>query len=139
MTEACAQVLNQPFYSVEIYRLAASKERSIAAKRLPTSEVLTLGAVLIILQILDGVFTGIGVSHFGLDAEGNPFIHSLMSQLGYIPALVMAKSMAIGIIVYLCALSNLIHWIKNALRGMIGVYLCAAIIPWSAILYTHLA
>ncbi len=138
MSEALAQVLNQPLYTVEVFRIAANKERAIAFQRGVSSEVIILGSILIILQILDGIFTGIGVNQFGIDAEGNPFIHSLMSHIGYIPALIASKSVAIGIIVYLCSLSNIISWIRGALRGMIGVYLCAAIIPWSAILYTHL-
>lgn len=57
----------------------------------------------IILQILDGAFTGYGAinSSLGVDVEGNPFIKLMMINFGIIPALVVVKSCAIYAIYFL--------------------------------------
>ncbi len=139
MTELATQVFNQPFACVELYRQAACRERTKPANIIPTQEVLMLGGILILLQILDGMLTAIGVSSFGIAAEGNPFIRHLMDQFGYLPALIFVKTIAVFIIGYLCLLANQVVWIPGAMKGLIGIYLSAAIIPWSAILFVHLA
>ena len=35
-----------------------------------------------LLQVLDGIFTGIGIHHYGIEMEGNAFIRSLMEMWG---------------------------------------------------------
>lgn len=54
-----------------------------------------------LLQILDGTLTYMGVTWFSLDAEGNPLIKYIMETLGIICGLVVVKLGAIGIIYYL--------------------------------------
>ena len=101
-------------------------------------EIFVLGGILIFLQILDGLLTGVGISQFGIQAEGNILIRSLMDHLGYIPALIAVKGIAIGVICGLCALAGLVAWLATAMRAVIVVYLAAAIIPWTSILIHHL-
>lgn len=113
----------------------APKSLSIA---LPERHILTLGAILIVLQILDGVFTALGVSHFGINAEGNLFIRSLMEIWGPTTALLAVKGVAISVVCALCALAHKVLWIAAAMRGVIAVYMIAAIIPWSGILLTRI-
>ena len=86
--------------------------------------VLFFGISLAILQVLDGVLTGIGMYQFGTNAEGNALLRVLMEQMGYIPALVTAKCIAIGIIATLCGISGRVSWLKYALAGLCFVYLC---------------
>jgi len=118
------------------YQLASSSYERIKVAT-PCKEILFLGAFLAILQVLDGVLTGIGMYHFGTDAEGNPLLHYLMVQFGYIPALVATKSLAIIIIIMLCYLSTMVEWLSTALKVVIFIYLGAAVIPWSVILLSR--
>lgn len=100
----------------------------------PSQEMIVLSAILIILQISDGILTGLGMNMFGTAAEGNIFLRALMESWGYIPALVICKSVAIGVIAGLCCLSTVVAWLPKAMRGVIAIYLVAAIIPWTYIL-----
>ena len=104
---------------------------------LPSKDILILGSFLIILQILDGLLTGIGMYHFGTRAEGNMFLRVAMESIGYIPALVLAKSLAIGIILFLCHLAKTVKWLPMAMKAVILIYLGAAVIPWTAIIVTR--
>ena len=54
----------------------------------------------IILQILDGTFTYWGVSTYGIEIEGNPFVSMLIEQFGLLPGLLMAKGSGIAIVTY---------------------------------------
>lgn len=101
-------------------------------------EVFLLTIVLIVLQILDGVLTSIGVNHFGHQAEGNYLIRMLMELIGATPALIVVKTLAILVILHLCTLAKQVRWLRNALRGVAFVYIVAAIIPWSAIILTRI-
>lgn len=54
----------------------------------------------VVLQILDGTLTAIGLSIFpeGIDAEGNPLVKWIMVQIGIIPGLLILKSIAVLIL-----------------------------------------
>lgn len=100
----------------------------------PSREIVVLGVILATLQILDGVLTGFGVAHLGLEAEGNPLLHHLMHNLGYVETLILTKTLSIAIICALCYLATVVQWLKFAMRVVIVIYVGAAIIPWSLIL-----
>lgn len=57
----------------------------------------------IILQILDGIFTGYGVlySSLGVEVEGNPLVKLMMSNLGVIPGLFIVKGVGIYMLSFL--------------------------------------
>ncbi|MCB0319395.1 MAG: hypothetical protein KDD60_00635 [Bdellovibrionales bacterium] len=97
-----------------------------------------LTLTLIALQILDGCLTALGMYHFGLHTEGNPILRALMHQVGYIPALLITKGVAIGIICFLAQHAAKITWLRTALKGVAALYLLAAVLPWSIILSTQL-
>lgn len=101
-----------------------------------STEVLILGLIMSTLQVLDGVLTAIGIGHFGTGAEGNALLRALMETVGAVPALVLVKGIAISIIFLLCSLASRVRWLPLAIKGMIGIYLFAAIIPWSYILFS---
>lgn len=105
----------------------------------PVRETVALGAILAVLQILDGVLTALGVHYFGLGAEANPFIRNLMVLMGPNTALVLLKSLALAIIATLCAMSSSVRWLPLALRCIIVLYIVAAVVPWSAILLAKLS
>jgi len=106
---------------------------------LPRSrEVLVLGVILAILQILDGYLTAIGVYHFGTDIEGNIFLRFLMESYGFVPTLVVTKTLALGIIGILCSMCTQVSWRNSALKGVIAIYLVGAVIPWCYIVSQHL-
>jgi uncharacterized membrane protein len=99
-----------------------------------SSELATLGLALAFLQILDGFLTAIGMSQFGINMEGNALLRTLMSEIGYMPALVSVKMLALGVIFGLCTYAPKIRWLKTAFQGIIALYVVAAILPWSVIL-----
>lgn len=98
-------------------------------------EVAVLGAILILLQIMDGVLTAIGVGHFGHASEANLAIRYLMESWGHIPALITVKSFAIVVVAVLCVLARHVSWIPRAMKGVIALYLGAAIIPWTGVIF----
>ncbi len=93
------------------------------------------GSLLCLLQALDGVLTSMGVSRFGVEWEGNPFIRSLMEDFGTVTALGMVKCFAILLVVGLTFFARRLPWINNAMGAVSCVYLFAAIIPWTYYLF----
>jgi hypothetical protein len=84
----------------------------------------------LLVQCLDGVFTYVGVSTFGLDIEANPIVAGLMTHLGHGPGLLSAKMMAgfLGI----CLHFREVHL---AVAVLTGFYAAAALAPWTLILF----
>ena len=97
-----------------------------------------LGLILIALQIMDGILTGLGMSFFGTDMEGNILLRSVMHAIGVVPALIVVKSFAIAVVILLVNLSEQVKWLPLAMKGVIGLYILAAIIPWSLIIVHHI-
>ena len=95
-------------------------------------------AALILFQILDGFLTALGVSHLGLHWEGNPFLRSLMLEFGYLPTLIVTKSLCITIVLLLGYFAHRVNWLERAMQVVACLYLFAAIIPWTFILTTRL-
>lgn len=105
---------------------------------IPSREIALLGLSLIVLQILDGFLTAVGVANFGTSAEGNPILYYLMQHFGYLPTLVATKLLSIVIIGILCSLAARVSWVLPAMKAVIVVYICAAIVPWTVILVSKL-
>ncbi len=86
--------------------------------------------VFLLMQVLDGVLTYIGVSTYGLRMEGNPLIGWLMAAMGQGPALAAAKLTAgfFGVALHLSA----VHKVVAVLAGF---YLIVAVLPWFAVLF----
>ena len=123
--------------------VACSNTIACPASALPQSVYWTanrmavLTAILITLQILDGVLTCTGMYTFGLYAEANPFLRGLMGIVGIIPAVAITKLLCIGVIYALCAQAHRISWLPSALTGVGCVYAVAAVLPWSWLLLTE--
>lgn len=97
-----------------------------------------MGLILALLQVVDGLLTAIGVAHLGTEIEGNMIVRVLMEQLGYIPALVLIKTVALGVIVGICSLSRKVQWLGMAMKAVIFIYVTAAVIPWSFVIAKHI-
>jgi hypothetical protein len=84
----------------------------------------------LLVQCLDGVFTYVGVSTFGLAIEANPVVSGLMTHLGHGPGLLSAKMVAafLGI----CLHFREVHL---AVAVLTGFYAAAALAPWTVILF----
>ncbi len=90
---------------------------------------------LIVLQALDGILTSMGVSRYGVNAEGNPLLRALMSEFGNVPTLGMVKITAILFILALSYYAKRLPWIHNAMGAISCVYLFAAVLPWTYVLF----
>ena len=87
----------------------------------------------IILQVLDGIFTGYGVTMLpqGLDMEGNILVKESMRALGVIPALLIIKLFGILIILKLYQINSS----KHILSFICGIYTISAML-WIVTLFT---
>lgn len=88
------------------------------------------GLVLAWLQVADGVLTGIALSKYGIEAEGNALLYALMKQVGCLNALIITKLLGIMLICFICAHTERARWISPTFRLIIVFYLFAAILPW---------
>ncbi|MCI5066644.1 DUF5658 family protein [bacterium] len=98
--------------------------------------LLPLATLLIALQLLDGVLTAYGVSVFGIESEGNPLLRRLMENFGSLPVLIAAKGLGIAIVCALVFYAAEVRWIEKAMAGVAGLYLIAAVLPWTVLLST---
>lgn len=89
------------------------------------------GLVLAWLQVLDGVLTAAGVHRYGVAMEGNLLLRYLMAHAGWVNALLVTKLLGILLVGFLCAASAGSGWVKQALGGVIVLYLYLAILPWA--------
>jgi hypothetical protein len=86
----------------------------------------------LLVQILDGVFTYLGVSIWGRGIEANPLVSLAIAAGGLGTGLAAAKLVAIGfgIVLHLRRVHNLVALLTV-------VYVAAAILPWTALFLTH--
>lgn len=106
---------------------------SASALALPSGRNAWFGNLVIVLfllaQVLDGAFTYLGISAFGL-TEGNPLIAFYMSHMGVAPSLTAAKIAAAGcaMVLHLCGL-------HRTLAVLTLLYLSLAILPWTYLIF----
>jgi uncharacterized membrane protein len=93
-------------------------------------EINGLGALLLILQIVDAVFTYVGVSQLGTTVEANLISRILMEQFGLIPAILIFKGVAFTALTFMIFAG---HFSERArpivIRGLwfgLGLYLVMA-------------
>lgn len=99
-----------------------------------------LASILSVFQILDGTFTHMGVSRYGVEAEGNPIIKYLIEKFGATNSLFVVKFLCVVMIIFLCKkYVNSIEqvWLFRSLSILVFLYATLAIIPWSYILLIH--
>lgn len=83
-----------------------------------------------VVQVLDGVFTYLGILTYGSAVEANPVVASMMQTFGDARGLMTAKLAA-------ATLGAALHLYR--VHGLVAVltalYLAAAILPWAALLF----
>lgn len=94
-----------------------------------------LGMFLCILQAADGLLTSVGMARFGTAMEGNPLLRHLMEQLGHVQALTLVKMLAILMVVGMTLQARRLPWIQQAMGALSCIYVFAAIMPWTYILF----
>jgi hypothetical protein len=84
----------------------------------------------LVAQCLDGIFTYVGVSTFGVGIEANPIVAGLMVHLGHEAGLFGAKAMAgmLGVCLHL-------REIHRAVALLAAFYFAVAVGPWALILF----
>lgn len=120
---------------VEAVGLAGFGKVPAADANCGARSALAVGALLALLQALDGVLTSLGVSRYGVAIEGNPILRSMMVQFGHIPTLGLVKLMAV---IFVCTLTYYAQrqaWVRNAMGAITCVYFFAAVLPWTYILF----
>lgn len=87
----------------------------------------------LVAQLLDGVFTYLGVTRWGPSIEANPLVSAAMGLVGLGAGLALIKLVAVGfgVVLHLRRVHNLV-----ALLTL--VYVCAAILPWTVLLLGNL-
>ena len=144
--QGSSEVIVQTNLERKVERLIDDEERSLLNHRLNYSDIdasrvllrkdtVWLGAVLIAFQGMDGFLTAIGINRFGTAAEGNPLLRIMMEHFGHIQVLTMVKIAAVALVIIMTLLANRLPWIRHAMFGVCGLYLFAAIIPWTYILF----
>lgn len=86
--------------------------------------------VFLLAQYLDGILTYLGVMRFGVGIEANPLLASLMVSLGSGGAIVTAKVTA-GVLGMALHLGRVHH----AVAALATLYIGAAVLPWTIILF----
>jgi len=109
--------------------------RVAGKKLLKIDRLMFVAFFLILMQIMDGVLTSIGISRFGVSMEGNPFLRSLMANFGHIPTLTIVKLIAVAMVVLLACVAEKLSWGRKAMEVLCGIYLFGAVIPWTYILF----
>jgi hypothetical protein len=87
--------------------------------------------VFLIVQGLDGALTYMGVHIWGLAIEANPIVSSAVSLAGVGAGLAAAKlfAIALGIALHL-------RGVHRAIAVLSGIYIAAAIVPWTLMFMT---
>jgi uncharacterized membrane protein len=85
--------------------------------------------VFLISQVLDGTFTYLGVSSYGL-SEGNPLIAHFIERHGAGPSLTVAKILAV-----VCSMALHLVGLHRTLALLTLMYLMLAVLPWTYLLF----
>jgi hypothetical protein len=80
----------------------------------------------VLIQLLDGVLTYWGVTHFGIDLEMNGLLSRWMHEIGPATTLFVAKALA-------CACGVILYRADyfRALAAVAGLCLGIAVVPWA--------
>lgn len=85
--------------------------------------------VFLVAQVLDGSFTYLGVSSYGI-SEGNPLIAHFIERHGAGPSLTVAKILAV-----VCSMALHLVGMHRTLALLTLMYLMLAVLPWTYLLF----
>ena len=84
----------------------------------------------LVVQYLDGVFTYLGFSIWGLNIEANPLIRSAVAVVGPGTGLALAKLVAIGFGMVLH-----LRRVHHVVAILTAIYVVLSIVPWTTLLF----
>jgi hypothetical protein len=87
-------------------------------------------AVFALVQFYDGIFTFIGINEFGMEVEANPALWFLMTHLGSVTGIIIAKALALG-----CGVILYLNQFHIGVAFLTGFYIAVAIAPWVFLLW----
>ncbi|MDZ4785313.1 MAG: DUF5658 family protein [bacterium] len=93
-----------------------------------------LGGALAMCQLFDGFLTYLGLEMQGLHMERNTFLRELMRAYGMAPVLVIAKFLAVVLVIGLTTYAHRRKWIRPLIAALVGIYLVLAVVPWMYII-----
>lgn len=97
---------------------------------------LALGiSCLILFQILDAVFTLVGIERFGLSIEGNVLVRTILTHTHPVLGMLAIKFIAIGMCLFLYRAAQIIDWIPSVVHSLNILYFSMAIMPWARLLF----
>jgi uncharacterized protein DUF5658 len=82
----------------------------------------------LLVQVLDGVFTYLGVATWGPGIEANPIVSSAMTSIGLGAGLAGMKLIAAGL-----GIALHLRRVHSLVALLTAIYFCAAIVPWTAL------
>ncbi len=89
--------------------------------------------VFIVVQVLDGAFTYVGIRAWGPGIEANPIVSSAVAFAGIGTGLTATKLVAVG-----CGIILHLRRVHLLVALLTAIYLAAAILPWTAMfLFVH--
>ncbi|HWW87641.1 MAG TPA: DUF5658 family protein [Vicinamibacterales bacterium] len=88
--------------------------------------------VFVIVQVLDGIFTYLGVVFWGPGIEANPIVSAATALAGLGVGLAGAKLLAVG-------LGMVLHLrrVHNLVALLTAIYVLVAILPWTALFLAY--
>jgi hypothetical protein len=94
-------------------------------------KALLLGLALAICQILDGILTYTGLRLLGVEMEGNGLLRNMMHAYGLMPALCIAKLLALVGVATLVLAAHRRKWLRPLIFALSAIYLGLAVVPWT--------
>lgn len=91
---------------------------------------------LVIFQILDGIFTYIGVSNYGTMIEGNLFVKTIMEIFGVVFGLVLVKSISIFFMYFIYEMCKIsVRMSVLFVLSLLNVFYFFVIFTWFSFLF----
>jgi len=82
----------------------------------------------LVVQVLDGILTYIGIAQWGPGIEANPLVSSAVAYAGVGAGLTATKVLAVG-----CGIILHLRRVHHVVAFLTAVYIAVAILPWMAI------
>lgn len=118
-------------------RQITNPERKTLRKNQVSRQDLFLIVLLFLLQIADGTLTALGIHSAGGDLamEGNPWVRTVMEYWGVVPGLIIVKSVACIIVVFVYNICRRMGRLSKLSRG--AIYLTLYCYIYAVVLWMH--
>ncbi len=125
----------EEFSSHHLAQLSCSQIKPKIPNHFGSNQQVFLGVFLIYLILLDLFLTNAGINYWGVEAEGNNLLKSLMLRFGSEKALLYVKGTSLILAIFLIYLAKSHHLIQKMIGLICLLHLLVAVIPWIYLLY----